>query len=888
MDLIFLSQLNEVGKTYYVILPSGSAEPTISQIKAGTNIANAAAIKAGTLAIDDAALPYSQNITGLTLGTAYVVYSISEDAYGNIQSAVNKIDVTTSSVLVPVLKTSKTTIDFSLVEQNFNSTIQSYELQGINLNGTVTLTASGNFTISKDQNSAFQSSLLFTAADFSSGATADVYVKFSPNATDAFTGQITHASSGATTKIISLSGTGINPYIQDFNNANVLINSGWTEYSVAGNTIKWVSTTTRFNSSPAAVQINGYGESGESKDWLISPNLRLNSFDNFPLLSFYSRKFFSGPALKLMVSVDYDGKSNPETATWIALEGDFPTTTGTFKQSRYINLESYKTDHTYLAWVYETTAGGGTNTAEWTVDDVSITNTVSFLASIPDLNFGEIEVNATSASQSFVFTAGGYGDLTITAPTDYQISLDDITFQSALTVLAADALVGKTIYARFFPSTKALNISGTFTVVGTGLNHGIGSLNGSSLLKTDTFDIVTYNLEFFGTDVKNTSNVEFGPTDDALQIDNVAKVMNTLNADIYAVQEVSDDSALETLIQKISINGKTFDKVISPVWSRSYQAPDPTFPPQKLVVIYNTKTTTVKKTRVMLSQLYDDLRAGTKTLPNYPDVASSFFSSGRLPYVVDIETNINGVKKELKIINIHARANSGSDLVKYNQRKYDVDVLKDSLDAQYPDANLIILGDYNDDVDESVIAGKPSTFQKIVEDVTRYNPLTLDISKAGAYSYLSSGGFLDHIIISNELTADYVPNSIKVYDPRLDVPNYVNTTSDHGPVIARFELKAAVNLATNEFIMKNGLSVVSYPNPTSESFNVTISSVDTVDLELNIYDMLGRVMGDAVKLKGLTGENTLKINSTKLPVGIYIYTISKGNKIVFKDKIIKN
>ena len=364
--------------------------------------------------------------------------------------------------------------------------------------------------------------------------------------------------------------------------------------------------------------------------------------------------------------------------------------------------------------------------------------------------------------------------------------------------------------------------------------------------------------------------------------------MNTLNADVYAVQEVSDDSALETLIQKISINGKTFDKVISPVWSRSYQAPDPTFPPQKLVVIYNTKTTTVKKTRVMLSQLYDDLRAGTKTLPNYPDVASSFFSSGRLPYVVDIETNINGVKKELKIINIHARANSGTDIVKYNQRKYDVDVLKDSLDAQYPDANLIILGDYNDDVDESVIAGKPSTFQKIVEDVTRYNPLTLDISKAGAFSYLSSGGFLDHIIISNELTADYVPNSIKVYDPRLDVPNYVNTTSDHGPVIARFELKAAVNLATNEFIMKNGLSVVSYPNPTSESFNVTISSVDTVDLELNIYDMLGRVMGDAVKLKGLTGENTIKINSTKLPVGIYIYTISKDNKIVFKDKIIKN
>jgi hypothetical protein len=33
--------------------------------------------------------------------------------------------------------------------------------------------------------------------------------------------------------------------------------------------------------------------------------------------------------------------------------------------------------------------------------------------------------------------------------------------------------------------------------------------------------------------------------------------MNTLNADVYAVQEVSDDAALDVLLTKISINGKT-------------------------------------------------------------------------------------------------------------------------------------------------------------------------------------------------------------------------------------------------------------------------------------------------------------------------------------------
>lgn len=1139
----FSNQLNETGKTYFVVLPSGSAMPSAAQIKAGTNASDTAALQTAVIEIKEANVSYIKNITGLTLATTYVVYFISEDGTGNTQALSSKLDITTSGVVVPSLSTTKTALDFSFVEQNFSSTPLNYQVEAVNLTEAVTLTASGNFTISKNESTDFQTSLVFPPQDFSNNTTPTIYVRFTPTATGVFSGQITHETTGASTKTVALTGKGINPYIQDFNDANVLTNSGWTEYSVAGDKIKWVSTNTRFNSSPAAVQMNGYSETGASKDWLISPNLRLDTFDKFPLLSFYSRKFFAGTPLKLMVSVDYDGKSNPETATWKLLEGDFPTTTGTFKQSQYINLEAYKTNHTYVAWVYETTMSGGSENAEWTVDDVKISNEASFLASNPNLNFGEVAPNTISTSQSFVFVAGGYGDITVTAPADYQLSVDNSNFQSSVVVSAADGVGGKIIYARFFPSSKALSISGPLTVVGTGLNKEIGSLKGSSFQKTETFDIVTYNLEFFGSNVIGSTGTEFGPTDDALQIENVAKVMNTLNADVYSVQEVSDDAALDALIQKISINGKTFEKVISPAWSYSFNAPTPDFPAQKLVVLYNTKTSSVKKSRVMFSKLYDDIRAGNATLPNYPGGnSSSFFSSGRLPQVVEIETNIGGVKKDIKIINIHARANSGSDIARYNMRKYDAELLKDSLDVHYPNANLIILGDYNDDVDESVIAGNPSSYQKMVEDTAHYNALTLEISKAGAFSYLSSGGFLDHITISNELTTDYVANSTSVYDPRLDVSNYVNTTSDHGPVIARFELKkmtqniifnaiaaktygdasfslsttassnleityvssdetiakvnngkidiigagtttitasqsgndfysAAANatqsvtinkaelnvkaddktkkyreanpvltatytgfvyqdnlnslgklallstvadensavgsypiiaegaesknynftytdgnltieksnqspivkqtmsnqsteiqnelnfnlaevfsdadadpltyeikiddnsiataaitqnnlnikgkavgttlitikandglggtistsftltitavLSTNDLIASKGLFAVAYPNPASESFTVVVSSKNEQDLKLNIYDILGRSMGAPIELDGASSANATRIDIAKLPVGIYIYTLSNDNKVVFKDKIVK-
>jgi trimeric autotransporter adhesin len=882
----FSNKLDEIGKTYYVLVAGGSAEPTIAQIKAGQDANGNPALQSGLLDITNASQEFKKSFTGLSLSTSYSVYSISEDPYGNVQATVNKVDATTSNVPTPIISTTTSSLNLGASQSNYESETFSYQIQAVNLTSDVVLTSSANFTISKD-NITFGSSLTFTVAELASNATPTVYVKFLPNAVNSFSGQITHTTTGGTTKIVALSGVGINPFVQGFNDANVLTNSGWTQYDIAGSLNKWAYTATarNVNTGTGAVLVNGYSDSGASKDWLISPKLRLDNFSQFPLLSFYSRKFYAGSGLKLMVSVDYDGKSNPETATWVELNGDFPVETGTYTPSQYIDLSAYKTSHTYLAWVYETTSGGANNAAEWSLDDIAITNESGYVASNPILDFGDVSPNTISASQSFIFKANGYNDITITSPADYQVSLDNISFQSNVLVNTADALAGKTIYVRFTPSVKALSISGALTVTGTSLNKQIGALTGSSILKADTFDVVTYNLEFFGTDVKGTDNIEFGPTNDPLQIENVAKVMNKLNADVYVVQEVSDDPSIDELIKQININGKTFNKTISTSWSYSFNAADPNFPPQKLVVLYNTQTTTVKSTRVMFKDLYDEVRANTTTLPNYPGGNDdSFFSSGRLPYMVQIETNIGGVKKLVNLIDLHARANSGSDISRYNMRKYDAQLLKDSLDVYYPNSNFMILGDFNDDVKASVIPGNPSSYESIVTDAARYNTLTLGISQAGAFSFLSSGGFLDHIVISNELSDEYIPNSIAVYDPRTDIANYTTTTSDHGPVIARFELKED-NLGTIDF-ENNGFAVRTYPNPVTDVMNVLVKSNTEKNLKLRIYDISGRLVGNPVGING-GQQNDTAIPVSYLKTGVYIYTLTENNKVVFRDKIIK-
>ncbi len=124
-------------------------------------------------------------------------------------------------------------------------------------------------------------------------------------------------------------------------------------------------------------------------------------------------------------------------------------------------------------------------------------------------------------------------------------------------------------------------------------------------------------------------------------------------------------------------------------------------------------------------------------------------------------------------------------------------MLHDSLIANYANDNIILLGDYNDDVDVSIGAptNPESTYKVFVDNTTNFNSLTLAISQTGAFSFPSSSSFLDHLTTSNELTNSYVSNSIIVEDPRTYISNYVNTTSDHLPVSARFLLSVKADQA---------------------------------------------------------------------------------------------
>lgn len=297
---------------------------------------------------------------------------------------------------------------------------------------------------------------------------------------------------------------------------------------------------------------------------------------------------------------------------------------------------------------------------------------------------------------------------------------------------------------------------------------------GSDIPQEETLDIMTWNTEFFGAAIAG-----FGPADVDLQLENVLQVIQATTPDIIAVQEISDPELLKELTSRLW----GYALICSDRYSRSFESPDPSFPPQQLCFIYNTEVIEVISDRVMFETLYDEVRTGiSNVLDAYPTgTASSFWSSGRLPYLLEVDANINGTKERINFINIHAK--SGATASDLERRRFDNQVLKDSLDTFYSDANVILLGDYNDDLDES-IGGGPSTYEVITNDPD-YHGISISLSKAGLRSFLFNDNIIDHITLSNELYDNYLEGSEQLYIPFNTIFNYANTTSDHLPVIAR-------------------------------------------------------------------------------------------------------
>ena len=333
----------------------------------------------------------------------------------------------------------------------------------------------------------------------------------------------------------------------------------------------------------------------------------------------------------------------------------------------------------------------------------------------------------------------------------------------------------------------------------------------SDISRDDSFDVVTWNIEWFGDE--NNSPPAGNPMSDAIQRDSVRTVLRRLDADVIAVEEIADDSLFAELVAGL----EGYDFILSDAVSN----PTGTPPFQKLGFIYKTSTVNPVKTQALLATIHPLYNGGDDSaLVEYPSTTDRFYASGRLPFLMTADVTINGTTEQIDLIALHARANGSTQSQnRYDMRRYDVEVLKDSLDAQFSDRKVILLGDYNDDVDETVADGVPTTessFIAYIQDPENYNVVTSVLSDAGFRSFVSRENMIDHIAVTNELFDSYIENSASVGYQFYD-EDYAFTASDHFPVSARFLLTVQQPLALESietfdatcFDIEDGVAVVS-------------------------------------------------------------------------------
>ncbi len=296
--------------------------------------------------------------------------------------------------------------------------------------------------------------------------------------------------------------------------------------------------------------------------------------------------------------------------------------------------------------------------------------------------------------------------------------------------------------------------------------------------------VATYNLDFFATDVRDEQGAEFGPENDTLQALNVAAVLKAVGADVIALEEISNEVALDNLVASLS----GYDLVISDRWSHSWEADDPHFPPQKIGLIFNTSVVHLVDHEVLFADLYDQIQKGASALPNYPGGdPTAFWSSGRLPITARFDVTVNGITQRVRFIVVHSKSGSSPD--DYSRRVYDIKYLFNYLTTTYTYDKIVLLGDFNDDVDQSIVPASISPYHPFVDDTSNYQVLTYDLSGSGVSTFPALNSFIDHIIVSGEFAGAYVANSVDVIRPDHFVTNYIQTTSDHFPVVARFAIK---------------------------------------------------------------------------------------------------
>jgi endonuclease/exonuclease/phosphatase family metal-dependent hydrolase len=253
-----------------------------------------------------------------------------------------------------------------------------------------------------------------------------------------------------------------------------------------------------------------------------------------------------------------------------------------------------------------------------------------------------------------------------------------------------------------------------------------------SPLSSTTLDIITWNLEQFSTTTTD--------------IDEVINIISQMDADIIGIQEI--------------ISRKDFDDMVAAI--DGWEGIVLSLSGLNTGYLYKTSEITLNGN---LTTLYDD---NSNAFPRPP--------------IVGLFTHVSGL--EFTLINLHLKCCGGSD--NEDRRREAATLLKLYIDDSLSTAPVLVVGDYNDLIEEPV---PMNVFQEIINDSLNYRFTDMDIARGSAanWSYPSWPSHLDHILMTNEFFDSFESSTTLLLNDCN--ARYERTVSDHRPVLARFTMQ---------------------------------------------------------------------------------------------------
>lgn len=270
-----------------------------------------------------------------------------------------------------------------------------------------------------------------------------------------------------------------------------------------------------------------------------------------------------------------------------------------------------------------------------------------------------------------------------------------------------------------------------------------------------TIDLATWNLLYFGAPNQ-------GPSDELLQTARVRDVILGTDADVWGVQEVTNRTAFDNLLTTLpGYDGLLANDPIVVGGTDSYDPNE-----IKVGLIYKTAVLQPTSARIIRADL-------------------DHAYAGRPPMEVSARLMFGGATYDAVVIVLHAKASA--DTASWERRAAGGHGLKEYLDDTWPNTLVLVPGDWNDDVDRSITEGRDTPYRVFVNATDSWVFPTAELSEAGETSILGFDDIIDHILASNEMMAWYRTGSTLVYRVDQLIPNYRETTSNHLPVLVRFQ-----------------------------------------------------------------------------------------------------